>query len=132
DPDQSLMLLKPIQQVPHQGGFVFARGSRYYNLIRRWIAEGVNSDVGKTGRVARVEVLPHNPTLPLPGMTLSQIVLAHYPDGTTRDVTRDARFTSSVAEVAEISDTGVVKSIRRGESAVLVTYEGQFATNEFT
>src|SRR5438093_3257889 len=47
DPDQSLMLLKPIQAVPHQGGFLFDKHSRFYALIRKWIAEGVNSDPGK-------------------------------------------------------------------------------------
>lgn len=131
-PDQSLMLLKPIQEVPHQGGLVFEKGSRYYSLIRQWIAEGVQSDVPKVGRVARLEVLPRNPTMTLPGQKANQVVIAHYPDGTTRDVTRDARFTSSVPEVAEVSERGVVTAVRRGESALLVSYEGQFATNEFT
>lgn len=131
-PEQSLMLLKPLQEVPHQGGLVFERNSRPYHLIRQWIAEGVKSDVGTTARVSRVEVLPSNPTLSLPGMTQNLVVIAHYPDGTSRDVTREARFTSSVPEVAEVSEQGTVETVRRGETAVLVTYEGQFATNEFT
>jgi hypothetical protein len=131
-PDQSLMLLKPIQEVPHQGGFVFEKGSRYYQILRQWIAEGAKSDVGTTGRVERLEVLPRNPTIPLPGGKVSQVVVARYPDGSTRDVTRDARFISSATEVAEVTDQGLVKALRRGESAVLATYEGQFVTNEFT
>ncbi len=131
-PDQSLMLLKPVQEVPHQGGYVFEKGSRYYSILRQWIAEGTKSDVETATRVSRLEVLPRNPTLPLPGMKQSVVVIAHYPDGTTRDVTRDARFQSSVTEVAEVTDTGTVTAIRRGESAILVSYEGQFATNELT
>jgi hypothetical protein len=131
-PEQSLMLLKPIQEVPHQGGLVFEKGSHPYNIIRQWIAEGVRSDVGKTSRVSRLEALPRHPTMPLPGMKQSLVVIAHYPDGSTRDVTRLSRFTSSVPEVAEVSDDGVVTSVRRGESAVQVSYEGQFFTNEFT
>lgn len=131
DPDQSLMLLKPVQQVPHQGGFVFAKNSRYYGLIRQWISEGAKSDI-EGSRVARLEVLPKNPTMPLPGLKQNLVVVAYYPDGTSRDVTRDAVFTSSVPEVAEITDKGTVSSIRRGESAVQVAYEGQYFTNEFT
>jgi hypothetical protein len=132
DPDQSLMLLKPIQEVPHRGGLVFERKSRFYAIIRQWIAEGVKSDVATTPRVSRLEVLPKNPTLALPGHKQNMVVLAHYPDGSTRDVTLDARYTSSVAEVAEVSDRGLVTATRRGETALLVSYEGQFATNEFT
>jgi uncharacterized protein DUF1553/uncharacterized protein DUF1549 len=131
-PEQSLMLLKPIQEVAHQGGLVFDKGSRYYHIIRQWIAEGAKSDVGVATRVSRLEVLPKNPTLPLRGMKQSLVVIAHYPDGSTRDVTRDGRYSSSVPEVAEVTDSGLVTSVRRGESAVLVAYEGQFATNEFT
>ncbi|MFN3650713.1 MAG: DUF1549 and DUF1553 domain-containing protein [Armatimonadota bacterium] len=132
DPDQSLILLKPIQEVPHQGGLVFEKNSRPYKVMREWIAQGVKSDVGKTSRVARLEVLPKNPTLQREEVKQELVVLAHYDDGTTRDVTREARFTSSVPEVAEITDGGMVTSVRRGESAVLVSYEGQYATNEFT
>jgi hypothetical protein len=132
DPDQSLMLLKPTQVVPHQGGLVFEKGSAFYKTIRQWISEGVTSDAGVKARVSSIEVLPHNPTLAREGMQQSLLVVAHYPDGATRDVTREARFTSSVPEVAEVSDQGVVKSVRRGESGVLVSYEGQYATDEFT
>ncbi len=131
-PDSSLMLQKPVQDVPHQGGLVFDRGSRYYHVIRQWIAEGVQSDVEKVSRVARLEVLPKHPTIPLPGQKQNLVVIAHYDDGTTRDVTRDARYTSSVPEVATVDDHGRVTTVRRGETAVQVSYEGQFATNEFT
>jgi len=132
DPEQSLMLLKPIQEVPHRGGLVFERKSRFYALIRQWIAEGAKSDVATMPRVARLEVLPRNPTLTLPGERQNLVVLAHYPDGSTRDVTLDARYTSSVAEVAEVNERGLVTATRRGETALLVSYEGQFGTNEFT
>jgi hypothetical protein len=37
DPAQSLMLLKPTQGVPHQGGFLFDRDSRFYRVLHRWI-----------------------------------------------------------------------------------------------
>jgi hypothetical protein len=131
-PDQSLMLLKAIQEVPHRGGLVMEKKSLPYRILRQWIAEGVKSDVGKATRVARLEVLPKNPTLPLPGHKQGLAVIAHYPEGTSRDVTREARFTSSVSEVAEVTDQGLVTAVRRGESAILVSYEGQFATDEFT
>src|SRR5439155_5494912 len=88
DPDQSLMLLKPTEGAPHQGGLVFERDSRPYQLLRQWIAEGVKLD--KVARVKSLEVLPAAPQLELPGREQQMLVIAHYPDGSTRDVTREA------------------------------------------
>lgn len=128
-PEQSLMLLKPTSEVPHKGGQVIKPDSRDYRLIHQWISEGVVSDVGKTQRVERLEVLPDSAELSMPGAMQQLIVIAHYPDGTTRDVTREAKFTSSVNEVAKVTDDGVVTAERRGETAILTRYEGAYSTN---
>ena len=128
-PEQSLMLLKPTSEVPHKGGQVVVPGSRDYELIRQWIAEGANSDVKTTQRVERLEVLPDSAELAIPGMKQQLVVIAHYPDGTTRDVTREAKFTSSLNEVAKITDDGIVTAERRGETAILTRYEGAYSTN---
>lgn len=128
-PEQSLMLLKPTSEVPHKGGQVIVPGSRDYELIRQWIVEGVISDVKTTERVERLEVLPNAAELSMPGTRQQLIVIAHYPDGTTRDVTREAKFTSSVSEVAKVTDDGVVTAERRGETAILTRYEGAYSTN---
>ena len=132
DPAQSLMLLKPTQGVPHQGGFLFDRDSRFYRVLHRWISEGVRSDVGKAQRAARIELVPDDVVLPEAGAEQRLLVIAHYPEGTTRDVTRDAFFTSSVFTVAEASPAGNIRALRRGETAVIVRYEGQFATARVT
>lgn len=132
DPAQSLMLLKPIAAVPHKGGQAILPGSRYYNLLKQWISEGVVSDTDRVKRVASLEVLPAVPNLTLPGMTQKTLVIAHYPDGTTRDVTREAVLTSSLPETAIVKPTGEITAIRRGEAALLVRYEGTYATNPLT
>ena len=128
-PEQSLMLLKPTSEVPHKGGQVIVPESRDYELIRQWIAEGANSDVETTQRVERLEVMPDSAELAMPGMKQQLIVIAHYPDGTKRDVTREAKFTSSVNDVAKITDDGVITAERRGETAILTRYEGAYSTN---
>ena len=133
-PSQSLMLLKPTQGVPHVGGFLFDEDSRYYKLIHAWITEGCNYD--NQARVARLEVYPSSPVIDREGRRLQQIVIAHYPDGTHRDVTRDAVFSSSNFNVATVTNntgnSGVVESFRRGETAILVRYEGAYAANQIT
>jgi hypothetical protein len=128
-PEQSLMLLKPTSEVPHKGGQVIVPGSRDYEIIRQWIAEGAIPDVGTTKRVERLEVIPDSADLAMPGVKQQLLVIAHYPDGTTRDVTREAKFTSSANEVAKVTDDGVVTAERRGETAILTRYEGAYSTN---
>ena len=126
-PAQSLMLLKPTQGVPHEGGFLFDEESRYYQLTEKWIAEGCKFQEDR--RVERIEVYPQKPILQRTDSTQQMIVLAFYPDGTSRDVTRDAVFDTSSFEIATVTASGVIKAVRRGEAAALVRYEGLYAAN---
>ena len=132
DAGQSLMLLKPTGAVPHRGGVLMKPGSRYYALLKKWIEEGGKSDASTIKRVSSVEAIPSVPNVTLPGMSQKMIVIAHYPDGSSRDVTREAALTSSLPEVATVTSAGVVTAQRRGEAAVLVRYEGAYATNNVT
>src|SRR5262245_12831425 len=125
-PDQSLLLSKPAQAVPHEGGFVLDPNSRAYATLRRWIAEGCNSDVETTSRPNRVEILPASPELSMPGNSQTLVVLAHYPDGAARDVTSEAVFSSTMTDVATVTPEGKVNAARRGETQIVVRYEGQF------
>ncbi len=129
--DQSLMLLKPTAEVPHQGRQVIKPGSRYYQLLREWIAEGVKPESVAAGRTTGIEVLPAEIALDLPGRTQHVLVLAHYADGTTREVTREAIITSNNGDVAAVKEA-TVTGLRRGEAAVLVRYEGSYATRLVT
>ncbi len=129
-PDQSLMLLKPTQGVPHEGGFLFTEESRPYRIIEQWIVEGCRFDTAP--KVSRLEIFPTKPLMQHRDETQQQIVLAHFEDGTVRDVSRDAIFETSNFEVAEVSATGEIRAVRRGEAAILVRYEGNYATNPVT
>jgi hypothetical protein len=125
-PDRSLMLLKPAGAVPHVGGVLTQPGEPYYELIRSWVAEGVRLDKDAP-RVSRIEVYPQSTVIPLPGIKQQMTVTATYADGSTRDVTAEAFLTSSNTEVATLDKDGVVMAVRRGETAVLARYEGNYA-----
>jgi hypothetical protein len=131
-PDQSLMLLKPTTAVPHEGGHVLEPDSPRYQILRDWIAQGVNSDVGTTARVASLEVLPTVIDLAREEESQQLLVLAHYPDGRTRDVTLDAIYSSSVPDTATVTESGKVTAVRRGEAAILVRFEGAFGVDNLT
>lgn len=126
DPARSLMLAKPTQQVAHGGGLRIEPGSRYYKTIFEWISAGVPFGNAAADRVDRLEVLPKEVFMHGPNKTQHVIALAHYPDGSVRDVTREANISSNTPEVAEVSGDAVVKGERKGEAALLVRYEGKF------
>ncbi len=129
--EESLMLSKPTAEVPHEGRQPLKPGSRDYQLIRDWIAQGAKLDEPAKGRAQSVEVLPAEIKLDLPGRAQHVLVLAHYADGSVRDVTREAILSSNNGDVALVKK-GVVTALRRGEAAVLVRYEGSYATRLVT
>ncbi|MEO6036172.1 MAG: DUF1549 and DUF1553 domain-containing protein [Verrucomicrobiota bacterium] len=128
--DESLMLLKPTAEVPHEGRQVLKLDSREYNLLKQWIVEGTKAE-SLTRRANKIEVLPAEIELDLPGRSQHMLVLAHYADGTTRDVTGEAIMSSNNGEVLVIANN-VATGIRRGEAAVLVRYEGNYTTRLVT
>src|SRR5688572_20365154 len=127
--DESLMLQKPAAEVPHEGGMVLKPDSREYGILRDWITQGTKYEEPAEGRATKIEVLPAEIDLSLPGMVQQVVVLAHYPGGTVRDVTRDAVISSSSDEIAIVKGAAVT-GVRRGEAAILVRYEGNYATQD--
>ncbi len=128
DPARSLTLLKPTAEVPHGGGQRFDTNSQYYKTILQWISEGVSFGDPKAARVAELEVTPSDIMMRKPALSQQIVVVAHYADGSRRDVTREASYTSSTPSIAEVNPEGLVTSSRKGESAILVRYEGNFVT----
>lgn len=126
EPAQSLMLLKPTQGVPHEGGFLFDEQSRYYKVLEQWIAEGC-AYKPEAARVENIAIYPATPMLQLRHDQQQLIVIATYADGTTRDVTREAVYETSNFEVATVSKQGLIKAVTRGEAAALVRFEGNYA-----
>ncbi|PYV24561.1 MAG: hypothetical protein DMG27_12565 [Acidobacteria bacterium] len=128
DPARSLILLKPTAQVPHGGGMRFDTDSQYYRTILAWLSEGVPFGDTKAAEVERLEVTPSDILMPESGLSQQIVVVAHYSDGTARDVTREASYTSNTPSVAEATQDGLLTSERKGEAALLVRYEGNFVT----
>ena len=59
-PEQSLLLRKPLGEVPHGGGTRLERDSYSYRIIRRWIAQGMPYGSDKDPVVTSIEVFPKN------------------------------------------------------------------------
>ncbi len=130
-PDDSLMLLKPTGAVPHVGGGVLRTGEPSYAILRQWIADGARLD-RTSQKVAKIEVYPINPVAQRIGSKQQLRVLASYPGGEVRDVTREAFLESGNTEVATANQSGMLTALRRGEAPILVRYEGAYAATTLT
>ena len=126
-PDQSLLLLKPTAQLPHEGGQRFARGSWQYQVIRAWIAQGARRDAGDSS-IRRIEVLPREHRFGRPGETLRLRVLVEFGDGTRADVTPFCEFRVKDDFIAEVTASGEVRGFRPGDTIVVAGYRGELVT----
>lgn len=123
-PDESLLLLKALGKVPHEGRQRFGEGSRYHRTLRDWIAARCpGPDTNETDAV-RLELLPGSRVLRL-GETQQLLARAHYADGSARDVTWLAQFFSNDENTASVTSDGLVKALRHGETAVRAHFQGQ-------
>lgn len=123
-PERSLVLLKAVGAVPHGGGQRFATDSMAYGLIRRWIEQGTPPGSAADPRVVRVECAPKVGLVDRHARN-QIVVTAHYSDGRSRDVTREAQFKSSDPHVAQVDDEGLVTTgDGSGETAVMARFMG--------
>ncbi len=132
EPAESLILLKPTMGIPHGGGVRLEQDSPYYKTVLQWLSEGAVYGDPVSSQVTKLDVDPPEFFAQKPGPSQQLKVVAHYADGSTRDVTGLAQYNSSVPTTAEISEAGVIKTVRKGEAAMLVRYEGRLSVVNVT
>ncbi|MFO0797677.1 MAG: DUF1549 and DUF1553 domain-containing protein [Gemmataceae bacterium] len=121
-PDESLILLKATGGVPHEGGVRFTKGSPEYAVLRAWVAAGCRPDPSDGPRLARLDVTPAARILSDPADRFTVKAVAHFTDGTSRDVTPLAAFEFTSVGVARITPAGEVVREQFGESVLIVRY----------
>ena len=127
EPEKSLVLLKPSMGVPHGGGLRFDTDSPHYKQILQWMKEGAAFGDPVAGTVTKLDVEPSEIFVPKAGPSRQMKIVAHYADGSERDVTNLTQYNSSVPQTSEVDEGGEVKTIRQGEAALLVRYEGKLS-----
>ena len=86
-PEESMLVEKAIGVVPHSGGKLFAQGSKHWSTLVNWLKDGANKDPEDIAKPTKIELFPPSALLEGVGATQQMTVLAHYSDGTTRDIT---------------------------------------------
>ena len=119
-PVMSLMMQKALGRVPHEGGSRFAVTSVPAQAMLGWIGEGLQDDAPTLPAVTKVDVLPGSRVLNEPSRRQQLAVIAHFADGSVRDVTRLTVFTSSDPAIANVNAErpGRVRPVRRSRHPV--------------
>jgi len=123
-PADSLLLQKPLMDVPHEGGRRFKTDSEAYRILKDWIAAGMPADSKNSPRLVALKVEPQHATVYAPDTTASIRAIAEFSNGQTRDVSNLAVFESSATFVS-VSDDGVAAADHAGLTTVTARYLDQ-------
>ncbi|WP_020469079.1 DUF1549 and DUF1553 domain-containing protein [Zavarzinella formosa] len=127
-PAQSMLLLKASGLVAHGGGKRLEAGSADWETLVRWIEEGAPRGSPSDPVLSRVTISPESRVFNAETRQQPLRITAHFSNGITRDVTRQAVFQSNEPELAEVGDDGTVRiKNRSGLFAVMVRYADQIA-----
>jgi hypothetical protein len=125
-PETSLLLAKPLGDIPHEGGVRFRRGSLSHEILLNWLRQGAPGDLEDKARVTGVRLVPDKLVL-RPGQKHRLQLIAEYNNGLTRDVTRLGIFTANNDRFAYVDDEGLVTAGDAGETAIVARFERTFA-----
>jgi hypothetical protein len=126
-PNESLLIRKAIATIPHGGGRRTPSGSVDHQLLAEWIRQGLPWGRDDAPTLTRIEVAPRSRVM-APKSPQQILVTAVYSDGSHRDVTDAADYTTNAETIAEVRHGGLVRTGGNpGEAAITVNYMGQVA-----
>ncbi len=124
NPAQSLLILKATGLTPHGGGQRAAPDSQHAELLSAWIQQGMPWGDNNAPRLTEILVEPTDRVMSL--RSEQQVaVTAFYSDGSRRDVTSAATYTSNSEVIASVEAAGRIHTgTAPGEAAITVNYMG--------
>jgi hypothetical protein len=129
-PEQSLLLRKASGQVPHGGGKKLTPGDGRYEVLLNWIKLGTPRKPASAPSLSRITVEPSERLLKYREETQLRL-MAHYSDGSSKDVTALATFQSNESPVAAVDANGKIKAGPiPGEAAIMSRFMDKFAVTQ--
>lgn len=123
-PEDSLLVQKPLNTVPHEGGQRFSRDSETHQILVRWQHAGMPYALPEEPTLQRITTFPAERRYPK-GATQRLLVRAHYSDGSVRDVTSLAAYESNDKEMAKVDAAGrLTVGAQTGQAVVVARYMG--------
>ena len=121
-PEHSLLFQKATGGVPHTGGELFEADSAHAKTLLRWLESLAPKDPKDVAVPQRLELYPESVVLRGPGAHQRLTAIAHYSDGTRRDVTSLAVLESSNGNSATVTEDFRVESNKRGEAFITARF----------
>ncbi len=131
-PDESLLIKKPLMEVAHGGGRRIKKGDPVHRVFHGWIGEGLQLDAANVPELVKIDVFPSKRVFRPAGSQQQLIVTGTFSDGSMRDITPLTVFSSSNEQVASVNESGLVSKGGRGETAVLARFLDKMATSQIT
>lgn len=131
-PENSLLLLKATNTIPHEGEKRFEVGSEFYKTLAKWISEGAPLSIPDEPTLDKITVSP--PEAEYKKGTSREIkITAHYSNETTRDVTHLAEFQSNEAAFAQVDHEGkITAGSVPGAGVIIVRYLDKVSNTRVT
>lgn len=125
NPEQSLLLRKPLGEMDHEGGVRFEADSADAEVLTRWITHGASRIAGP--QLEHIEIVPNSIESETVPADAKLQVQATFSDGTQRDVTSWSVFQSDDVATASVEENGTVFMKRRGRCHLVVSYLSKLA-----
>jgi hypothetical protein len=123
-PEESLLLLKATNIVPHGGGRKLEPDSEGYRTLVRWISEGMSYAKETDPKLVSIEVEPKRGSMTFRAQQQLKVT-AKYSDGSTRDVTKTALYEPNDQSMAGATEEGLVTTFDLpGNVVIMVRYAG--------
>ncbi len=122
-PAKSLLLEKISGTVPHTGGKIFPANSQYYETLRTWIEAGAPLDSASAPEPERLELIPNKIVFDKPGEAKQARVIAHYSDGSERDVSDLSLYMTNNEAVATIDKQAKIAGLQGGGTHVFARFD---------
>ena len=124
EPESSLFLLKPTNQVPHEGGQRIKHGDADYMALLEWIKKGAPYSP-KDPMVTKLTIEPETFILDKQGEKQALKITAYFSDGDVMDVSAKTQYVSKDEGVAMVDEKGVVTRARWGGTVIIGRFLGK-------
>ncbi|MHC4996067.1 MAG: DUF1549 domain-containing protein, partial [Planctomycetota bacterium] len=122
-PEESLLLLKPSEQTNHKGGYKLDPDSPDGQTVLNWVRQGTKLESQR--KLTRVDVTPVTQVMKKTSDKVNISVIAHYDDGSSRDVTRWTVLAPNDDQAVTIDDDANATVHRTGAHVIIARYLDQ-------
>lgn len=122
-PTESLIIQKPLMEVPHEGGQRMKPGSWQHRLLLNWVKADSPERPEDAAKLLKVDVTPAEVLFTADGQDVQLKAVAIWSDGTHEDVTELCRFTTNDDQIADITSGGYIEAATPGDTHIVVSYD---------